>query len=91
MKDALRSTPIDPLELMSRITQFLETLYLFGKSDIPVAALPSVRNKQSSANKAVLSSDIDGYSPRARWIFRFTSDRGRTPLEPTTSAYLPST
>lgn len=72
---------MDPLELMSRITQFLETLYLFGKSDVPVATLPSVSNKQPPATKAVLSSDIDGYSPRARWNFGFASDREGTPLE----------
>lgn len=29
--------------IMKRISNFLKVLYLFGKSDIPAAALPSVR------------------------------------------------
>lgn len=89
MKDASGSTPKDPLDLMSRITEFPKTLYLFGKSDIPVAVLPSVRNEEWALTHAVLSNDVDGYSPRTRWIFRHASDREGTSLEPITFAYLP--
>lgn len=89
MKDTSGSAPKDPLELMSRIPEFLKILYLFGKSDIPVAAIPSVRNKQCPLINAVLSNIVDGYRPRARWIFRLASDREGTPLESITFAYLP--
>ena len=46
MMEASGSALQDTVELMRRITEFLRTLYLFGESDIPVAALPSVCNEQ---------------------------------------------
>lgn len=43
MKSPSRLAMNGILGLIAPFSQFLKTLYLFGKSDIPAAALPSVR------------------------------------------------
>lgn len=43
MKGPLGLALITPLGLITQAFEFLKILYLFGKSDIPVAVLPSVR------------------------------------------------
>lgn len=89
MKEASSSTLRGAIELMNRFSNFLRTLYLFGKSDIPVAAIPSVSSKQRPLTKLILSRSIVSYSPRAHWFIRLASSCERTALEPIAFAYLP--
>lgn len=89
MKEASSSAQRDIIELMNRFSNFLRTLYLFGKSDIPVAAIPSVSNEQPPLTNPVLSRSVASYSRRAHWFIRLGSDCERTALESITFAYLP--
>lgn len=77
-----------PAGLIRNSSRFLKILYLFGKSDIPAAALPSVRTSYAphSVNTKLMT---DGSSSCACWTIKFAPGCRRIPLESTPSSYIP--
>ncbi|KAL8672377.1 MAG: hypothetical protein Q9168_003150 [Polycauliona sp. 1 TL-2023] len=60
MKDPVGSTLRRMLDLTSRAPSFIRTLYLFGKSDIPVAAIPTIAIALVLAGPSELSLVLKG-------------------------------
>ena len=77
-------------ESLTRIPEFLKILYSFGRSDIPAAALPSVRIILCIVCLAT-KNKVDGYSTHARRTSKLKFVRQRIHLESTTLAYFPGT
>jgi hypothetical protein len=72
------------------LLESLKTIYLFGESDIPAAALPSVCGYAANPSSRLVTKKADDHCPRARRPIKLAVNPRGISLEPTASTHLSS-
>jgi hypothetical protein len=76
------------LQIGMWLLECVQTIYLFGESDIPVAAIPSVCGYAANPSQLFAAEKADDYSPRAGRPIKLVVNSHGIYLEPTASTHL---